>query len=237
MRILAALLIFPSVLWAQSAPVTYERLLHASAEPQNWLTYSGGYASQRYSTLSQINRGNVGALELKWVYQIESLQKAETSPLVVNGVMYLTQAPNDIVALDARSGRAFWIYQYKPATGYKLCCGTVNRGLAILGDTLYMGTVDGHLLAIDAKNGRTLWNVTVADYSASYAIVLAPLVIKDKVIIGVAGGEFGVRGFIAAYDAKTGREDWRFNTIPGAGERETRPGRATRGSMAVARSG
>src|ERR1700690_202337 len=219
MRILSVLLLLPGVLWAQGAPVTFERLLHANAEPQNWLTYSGNYDSRRYSTLSQIDRRNVARLELKWVYQIESLQKAETSPLVVNGVMYLTQAPNDIVALDARSGRAFWIYQYKPAAGYKLCCGTVNRGLAILGDTLYMGTVDGHLVAIDAKSGRTLWNTTVADYTASYAIVLAPLIIKDKVIIGVAGGEYGVRGFIAAYDAKTGNEDWRFYTIPGSGEK------------------
>jgi alcohol dehydrogenase (cytochrome c) len=217
--ILPALLLLPAALWAQSAPVTYERLLHADAEPQNWITYSGGYASQRYSSLAQINRGNLSALELKWVYQIESLQKAETSPLVVNGVMYLTQAPNDLIALDARSGRAFWIYQYKPAAGYKLCCGIVNRGLAILGDTLYMGTVDGHLVAIDAKSGRTLWNRTVADYTAAYAIPLAPLVIKDKIVIGVAGGEYGIRGFIAAYDAKSGREAWRFNTIPGVGEK------------------
>jgi len=219
MRMRWLLLLLPGVLWAQGAPVSFERLLHASAEPQNWLTYSGNYDSRRYSTLSQIDRRNVAGLELKWVYQIESLQKAETSPLVVNGVMYLTQAPNDVVALDARSGRAFWIYQYKPAAGYKLCCGTVNRGLAILGDTLYMGTVDGHLVAIDAKSGRALWNKTVADYTASYAIVLAPLIIKDKVLIGVAGGEFGVRGFIAAYDAKTGEEDWRFYTIPGSGEK------------------
>jgi alcohol dehydrogenase (cytochrome c) len=223
MRSLAFLLLVPGALWpvalwAQGAPVTFERLLHADAEPQNWLTYSGNYNSQRYSTLSQIDRSNVAGVELKWVYQIESLQKAETSPLVVGGVMYLTQAPNDVVALDARSGRAFWIYQYKPASGYKLCCGTVNRGLAILGDTLFMGTVDGHLIAIDARSGRPLWNKTVADYTASYAIVLAPLVIKDKVLIGVAGGEFGVRGFIAAYDAKTGNEDWRFNTVPGTGE-------------------
>src|SRR5271170_4472500 len=110
MRLLAAVLLLPGALWAQGAPVSYERLLHASAEPQNWLTYSGGYQSQRYSTLSRIDRRNVGALELKWGYQINSLEKAETTPLVVNGVMYLTQAPNDVVALDARSGRAFWIY-------------------------------------------------------------------------------------------------------------------------------
>jgi alcohol dehydrogenase (cytochrome c) len=218
MRILTALLLLPGALWAQSAPVSYERLLHASAEPQNWLLYSGGYNSQRYSGLSQIDRKNVSALELKWGYQINSLEKSETTPLLVNGVMYLTQAPNDVVALDARSGRAFWIFQYKPAPGYSLCCGIVNRGLAILGDTLYMGTVDAHLVAIDAKSGRALWNTTVADYHSNYAITMAPLVVKDKIIVGTAGGEYGVRGFIAAFDAKTGRELWRFNTIPGEGE-------------------
>ena len=215
MRIFAALLLLPGALWAQSAPVTYDRLLHADAEPQNWLTYSGSYDSRRFSKLSEINRSNVKSLALKWIYQLESLQKPETSPLVVNGVMYLTQPPNDVVALDARSGRPFWIYQYRPAPGYKVCCGAVNRGLAILGDTLYMGTVDAHLIAIDAKNGRPLWDTTVADYSAGYAITVAPLVIKDKIILGVAGGEYGVRGFIAAYDAASGRESWRFNTIPG----------------------
>jgi alcohol dehydrogenase (cytochrome c) len=219
MRITLALLLLPGALWAQSAPVTYDRLLHAAAEPQNWLSYSGNYNSQRYSTLAQINRQNVDSLELKWVFQVESLQKLETSPLVVNGIMYLTQPPNDVIALDAYSGRAFWVYQYRPAPGYKVCCGAVNRGVAILGDTLYMGTVDAHLLAIDAKSGKLLWNVTVADYRASYAITIAPLVIKDKIIIGVAGGEFGVRGFIAAYDAKSGREAWRFNTIPSEGQK------------------
>ncbi len=219
MRIALALLLLPGALWAQSAPVTYDRLLHAEAEPQNWLTYSGNYNSRRYSTLAQIDRQNVNSLELKWVFQVESLQKLETSPLVVNGVMYLTQPPNDVIALDANSGRAFWVYQYRPAPGYKVCCGAVNRGLAILGDTLYMGTVDAHLLALDAKSGKPLWNVTVADYRASYAITIAPLVIKDKVIIGVAGGEFGVRGFVAAYDAKSGREVWRFNTIPSEGQK------------------
>jgi len=219
MRIFAALLLLPGALWAQSTSVTYDRLLHAEAEPQNWLTYSGSYDSRRFSKLSEINRGNVKSLALQWIYQLESLQKPETSPLVVNGVMYLTQPPNDVVALDARSGRAFWIYQYRPAPGYKVCCGAVNRGLAILGDTLYMGTVDAHLIAIDAKNGRPLWDTTVADYSAGYAITVAPLVIKDKIILGVAGGEYGVRGFIAAYDAASGRESWRFNTIPGTGEK------------------
>jgi alcohol dehydrogenase (cytochrome c) len=200
------------------AQVTFDRLLHAEREPLNWLTYSGGYQSQRYSMLSQITPQNVKSLEPKWVFQVESLQKFEATPLVVDGIMYVTQPPNDVIAIDAKTGRAFWIYQYKPAPDSKPCCGAVNRGLAILGDTLFMGTVDAHLVAIDAKNGKPLWNTNVASHADGYALTVAPLVIKDKVVVGVAGGEFGIRGFIAAYDAKTGREAWRFYTIPGPGE-------------------
>lgn len=200
------------------AQVSYDRLLRAVEEPQNWLTYSGTYASQRYSLLRQINPTNVKTLEQKWVFQAESLEKFEMTPLVVDGVMYLTQAPSDAVALDAKTGRVFWIYRYYPSPDVKPCCGSVNRGLAILGDTLFLATLDAHLVALDAKNGRPLWKTQVANASAGYAMTLAPLVIKDKVIVGVAGGEFGIRGFVAAYDARTGREAWRFNIIPGPGE-------------------
>jgi alcohol dehydrogenase (cytochrome c) len=132
--------------------------------------------------------------------------------------MYVTQAPNDVVALDAKSGRIFWTYQYRVSPDAHLCCGQVNRGLAIHGDTLFMGTVDGHLVALDAKNGRVLWNTPVADAKAGYSITEAPLVIKDKVVVGPAGGEYGIRGFFAAYDAATGKEAWRFYTVPGPGE-------------------
>lgn len=200
------------------AQVTYERLLRASQEPQNWLTYSGNYASHRHSALHQIDLSNVKDLELKWVFQAQSLQKFETTPLVVNGIMYLTQSPNDVVALDARSGRAFWIYSYKPSPDARLCCGVVNRGVAILGDKLFMAAGDAHLVAVDAITGRALWNAKLAEPAAGYAMTVAPLVVKDKVIVGVAGGEFGVRGFIAAYDVQTGKECWRFNTVPGPGE-------------------
>ena len=205
----------PSSLCAQ---VTSERLLHANDEPQNWLTYSGSYASQRYSALQQISATNVKNLELKWVFQAQSLQKFESTPLVVDGVMYLTQSPNDVVALDAKSGRVFWLYHYAPSPAARPCCGIVNRGVAILGDTLFMATVDAHLVAIDAKNGHALWNVKLAEAAAGYAMTMAPLVVKDKVIVGVAGGEFGVRGFIAAFEASTGKEAWRFDTIPKPGE-------------------
>src|SRR5437867_9154811 len=200
------------------AQVSNERLLGAAAEPQNWLMYSGTYASQRYSTLRQLTPDNVKTLEQKWTFQAESLEKFESTPLVVDGIMYLTQAPSDAVALDAKTGRVFWIYRYFVSPDARPCCGSVNRGLAILGDTLFLATLDAHLVALDAKTGRPIWNTRVANASAGYAMTVAPLVVKDKVIVGVAGGEFGIRGFIAAYDVRTGREAWRFNTIPGPGE-------------------
>jgi alcohol dehydrogenase (cytochrome c) len=214
-RSLVVLSLFPGVLVAQ---VSSERLARAGQEPQNWLMYSGGYMSQRYSALDQIAPGNVKTLEQKWVFQAESLQKFETTPLVLDGIMYLTQPPNDVVALDAKTGRIFWIYQYKPAPNSKPCCGAVNRGLAVLGDTLFMATTDARLIALDARSGKPLWNTKVADSDAGYAMTLAPLVVKDKVVAGVAGGEYGIRGFVAAYDARTGKEAWRFYTIPGPDE-------------------
>ncbi|PYU22210.1 MAG: hypothetical protein DMG30_15370 [Acidobacteria bacterium] len=198
--------------------VISERLLRAREEPQNWLTYSGSYMSQRYSALQQINAANVKNLELQWVFQAQSLQKFETTPLVVDGIMYLTQSPNDVVALDAKTGRVFWVYHYATSPDSRPCCGIVNRGLAILGDTLFMATVDAHLVAVDARNGHAIWNNKLADAAAGYAMTMAPLVVKDKVIVGVAGGEYGIRGFIAAYEAHNGKEAWRFNTIPEPGE-------------------
>ena len=152
------------------------------------------------------------------MFQARSLEKFEATPLVVDGIMYTVQAPNDVIAMDPVSGRVFWTYSYAPAPAARPCCGRVNRGVAIAGDTLFMGTIDAHLVAIDAKSGRLLWNTVVAKPEAGYAITHAPLVIKDKVIVGVAGGEYGIRGFISAYDLKTGKEAWRFNTIPGPGE-------------------
>ena len=216
-----ALLLLLLVSVASSSPraqVSSDRLLHASDEPHNWLTYSGGYFSHRHSLLRQIDPANVKNLELKWVFQAQSFQKFEATPLVVNGIMYLTQAPNDVVALDAKTGRVFWIYNHAVSPAARPCCGMVNRGVAILDDTLFMATVDAHLVAIDARNGGRLWNTTVADPAQGYAMTLAPLVVKDKVLVGVAGGEFGIRGFVAAYDAKTGKELWRTYTIPGPGE-------------------
>ena len=200
------------------AQVSSDRLLRAADEPQNWLTYSGSYMSQRYTQLREVTPSNVKDLEQKWIFQAQSLQSFSATPLVVDGVMYVTQAPNDIVALDARTGRVFWVYHYAATPGRICCRGLVNRGVAILDDTLFMATVDAHLVAVDAKNGEQLWDTKVGEAKAAYAMTLAPLAIKDKVIVGVAGAEYGIRGYIAAYDAKTGKEAWKRYTIPGPGE-------------------
>src|SRR5580700_8817594 len=213
-----------SILWlagmsgAAWGQVSFDRILAAGNEPQNWLTYSGTTMSQRYTTLNQIAPENIKSLELQWMFQVRSLEKFEATPLVVDGILYTVQAPNNVVALDAVTGRVFWQYPYLPSRAARPCCGQVNRGLAILGDTLFMGTIDAHLVALDAKSGKPIWNVAVAKAEAGYALTHAPLVVKDKVIVGTAGGEFGIRGFLAAYDARTGKEAWKFYTIPGPGE-------------------
>src|SRR5690348_4263355 len=145
------------------AQVGYERLLNAATDARNWLTYSGGYLSQRYSGLTQITPANAMDLELKWMYQAAVAGAWQTTPLVVDGIMYLTQRPNDVVALDAKTGRVFWIYRHQLDPTQIVCCGSNNRGLAILGDTLYMGTLDANLIAIDAKSGHPVWKTRVAD--------------------------------------------------------------------------
>jgi alcohol dehydrogenase (cytochrome c) len=203
----------------QVAPsVTFDRILNAAKEPQNWLTYHGTYASNRYTPLTQVTADNVTNLELKWMYQAPVMGNWQSTPIVVDGVMYLTERPNDVVALDARTGRVFWTYQWPTDPNQKACCGANNRGVAILGDTVFMGTLDSRLIAIDAVTGKPIWNVKIADIKSAYSITMAPLVVKDKVIVGVGGGEYGIRGFVAAYDAKTGKELWRFHTIPEPGE-------------------
>jgi alcohol dehydrogenase (cytochrome c) len=203
------------------AQVSFDRILRGATEMQDWLTYSGSVSGQRHSPLTQITPDNVKNLEQQWVFQVRSLEKFEATPLVVDGVMYTVQPPNDVIALDAATGRVYWVYPYIPSPLSRLCCGRVNRGLAILDNTLYMATVDGRLLAIDAKTGGLVWNVVVAGAraEAGYSFTVAPLIVKDKVILGAAGGEYGIRGFLAAFDAKTGREAWRFNTIAGPGEK------------------
>ena len=203
--------------------VTFDRIMHPEKEPQNWLSYSGTVFNQRYSALTQITPANVKNLELQWIWQARSLEKFEATALAVAGVLYTVQGPPQqgtyqVVALDGVTGRPFWTTEYRPGADAGPCCGRVSRGLAILGDTLYLGTIDAHLLAIDAKTGRVLWNVEAAKAIDKFSITHAPLVLKDKIIVGVAGGDRGIRAFIAAFDAKNGKELWRFHTIPGPGE-------------------
>ena len=207
-------------LYSQGQPVTYDRLLKADQEPGNWLMYSGTYNGWRYSRLNQITPQNVKNLRVKWLFQGRHNEKFETTPLVVDGIMYLTRPENAIYALDVVTGRQLWMYEHRnPARTFN-CCGRNNRGLAILGTTLFMNTLDMHVVAVDAKSGLELWKTKMFDYTAAggYAATGAPLVVKDKVIVGMAGGERAVSGFIDAYDAKTGAHAWRFHTIPQPGD-------------------
>jgi alcohol dehydrogenase (cytochrome c) len=222
MKIIAALLISGLLIFALTsavdAQVTYDRLVRATAEPHNWLMYSGGYMSQRYSLLKEIDRSNVKNLELKWILPNQVFGAWQSTPLVVDGIMYVTQRPNDVLAVDAKSGRVFWLYRHTVSPDARVCCGSNNRGVAILGDMVFLATLDARLIALDRKTGRPVWNVATGDPKLGYSMTMAPLVVKDKVLIGSGGGEYGIRGFIAAYDARTGKEAWRFHTIPGPGE-------------------
>ena len=200
------------------AQVTNERLLGAANEPQNWLTYSGRYTGWRYSTLDQIIPTNASRLAMQWTFQVGDLGQFETTPLVVDGVLYGTGQNDRAFAIDARTGRPIWRYQRSLPEKLQPCCGMVNRGLAILGERLFMATLDAHVVALDTKSGNVLWDVTAADYRKAYTFTVAPLVVKNEVIVGISGGEYGVRGFIDAYDAATGGRLWRFETVPGLGE-------------------
>jgi len=200
------------------SPITWDRLVNAGSEPENWLMYSGTLDSQRHSLLDAVNTENVTELEMKWAYQIPVIDRAETVPLVVDGIMFITEAPSNVTAVDARTGRPYWRYDHPLPEDLRICCGRNNRGVAILGETLFMSTLDAHLVAIDARTGNLLWDTEVAEYSSGYSKTAAPLIVKDKVITGIAGGEFGIRGFIDAYDPATGELIWRTHTIPGPGE-------------------
>jgi alcohol dehydrogenase (cytochrome c) len=204
---------------APAPSVSFERIQQANKEPQNWLTYSGSLASQRHSLLTEIQPGNARDLELKWVFQSRSLDRHQVTPLVVNGTMYTIQSPNDVVALNAATGKQIWIYSHIPDQAARNCCGRFSRGVAIAGDTVFLASFDARIIAIDARTGKERWKTPPAgDPKQGYAFTHAPLIVKDKIIAGTAGGEFGVRGFIAAWDLNTGKEVWRFNTVPGPGE-------------------
>jgi len=200
------------------AQVPYQRLLRAASEPQNWLTYGGSYKSQRYSALDQINRQTVSRLKVAWAYQMRP-GVVETSPLVADGMMYITEPPSTVTAIDVRSGRPVWTYTPSiPPDVIVIGSPPVNRGVAILDDTVYFGTVNGHLIALDARSGGVRWDVTVQDNKSGYYLTLAPLALDGKVIVGVSGAETGIRGFVDAYDSKSGKLLWRTYTIPAPGE-------------------
>jgi alcohol dehydrogenase (cytochrome c) len=201
--------------WAQ---LSYERIRDAASEPGNWLTYSGSYSSQRFSKLSEINAKNAHLLKPVWVYQARDTNKFEATPLAVDGVLYVSEPSNYVTAVDARTGRPLWEFRHELPRDLRLCCGQINRGLAMLGHTLFFGTLDAHLIALDARTGRMKWKIRVEDYTHGYSITAAPLALADRIIVGVAGGEFGVRGFIDAYDPHSGKRLWRFYTVPGPGE-------------------
>ena len=214
----------PSVALAQ---VPYSRLTKAEQESASWLTYSGSYRSHRYSALDQVTRENVARLRPAWVYQLTSRSgQLETSPVVADGVMYITEPPSTVTALDVRTGRRLWSWSpVLPEDVKHIGFPRTNRGVAILDDRVYVGTLDAHLVALDAATGAVRWDVVVADNALGYAITSAPLAIDGKIIIGVSGGEAGIRGFLDAYDARSGARAWRFWTIPGPGE----PGHETWG--------
>jgi alcohol dehydrogenase (cytochrome c) len=183
-----------------------------------WLTFGGDYTNQRHSPLTQITPANVHQLVPQWTFQTGTLGNFETTTLLRDSVLYATGPQNVAWAIDARTGRQIWRYRRELPDNLTACCGLVNRGFGVLGDKLFMVTLDAHLLALDMKTGAVAWDAIMQDYTAGYASTIAPLVVKDKVIVGVAGGEFGIRGFIDAYEAETGKRAWRFYTIPGPGE-------------------
>lgn len=201
-----------------STNITWADLQNGLKDPARWLTFSGDYTGQRHSPLTQITPANVAQLQPQWTFQTDTLGRFETTSLLLDNVLYVTGPQNVAWAIDAKTGRQIWRYRRELPTGLTACCGLVNKGFGILGDKLFMVTLDAHLLALDTKTGAITWDVTLEDFRKGYAMTLAPLVVKDKVIVGVAGGEYGIRGFIDAYDAQSGKRAWRFYTIPEPGQ-------------------
>jgi alcohol dehydrogenase (cytochrome c) len=184
----------------------------------NWTSYNGDYSGRRYSSLGEINSGKVAGLRAEWVFHARDSKRLEVTPLVVNGMMFVT-ASNDASALDARTGRVVWHHSWPISEGLiDDAAGHINRGVGLWHDRVYMETDNAHLLCLDARSGNLIWDVAYANWNKNYGATSAPLVVKDKVLVGTSGGDDGVRGFVAAYDALTGRLAWRFWTIPGPGE-------------------
>lgn len=184
----------------------------------NWPSYNGDYSGRRYSSLTEINAGNIGELRAAWAFHAGNSGRLEVTPVVVNGMMFVTAA-NDAIALDARTGRVVWRHSRPISEGLiDDASGHLNRGVGVWRNRVYMETDNAHLLCLDARSGNLIWDVAYADWNKNYGATSAPLVVKDKVLVGTSGGDDGVRGFVAAYDALTGKLAWRFWTIPGPGE-------------------
>ena len=217
------------------AGVTSAEIAAGLADPTRWLTFSGDYTGQRHSPLRQITPRNVGRLAPQWTFQSGTYARGrgfETTPLALDGVLYVTGANGYAWAIDARTGRPFW--EYRRTLPDNLTYGAsapVNRGFGILGERLFLVSQDAHLVALDRRSGVVLWDVELADYRIGYAATLAPLVVEDKVIVGISGGEYPTRGFVDAYEPATGKRVWRLYTVPGPGEpgSETWPNDVTAG--------
>jgi alcohol dehydrogenase (cytochrome c) len=192
--------------------------LLAQPPAANWTSYNGDYTGRRYSSLSQINASNVSQLRAQWVFHAQNTRTLEVTPVVVNGMMFVT-ASNDAFALDARTGRVVWHHSYPISEGLiDDASRHINRGVGVWRNRVYMETDNAHLLCLDARSGNLIWDVSYAGWNKNYGATSAPLVVKDKVLVGTSGGDDGVRGFVAAYDAMTGKLAWRFWTIPAPGE-------------------
>jgi len=192
--------------------VSQDMLNRAASDGNNFLHTNGNYAQTRYYPSKQINAGNVKDLRPEWIFQTEIVESLETTPIVVNGIMYVTTSFNHAYALDARTGQEIWHYKHKmgPITTY--CCGPNNRGVAISGDRVFMGTLDAKMVALDAKTGKLLWETELADPELGYSETMAPTVVDGKVLIGTNGGEYGIRGFVKALDVASGEVLWTFHT-------------------------
>lgn len=198
--------------------LTFDRLKHPEREPRNWLTYWGSYRSEHFSELAQIDRRNLWQLQARWAVPMPGGSPLEATPLVVDGMMYVSGPPGDVYALDARSGLSIWKFHRRQERVNPFQINPYNRGVAVLGSRVFVATLDDVLIALDARSGRVLWERPVADTMAGYTMTGAPLALDDKVIVGISGGEMGVRGFLDAYAAEDGRRLWRFDTIPGPGQ-------------------
>ena len=202
---------------AKNIDVSQDMLARAGGQSTNWLHTNGSYDQQRFYPGTQINAQNVKSLRPAFVVQTEVVESMETAPIVVDGVMYLTTSYNHVYAVDAATGKEFWHYKQKMGPVTTFCCGPNNRGVAISGGRLFMGTLDAKLVALDAKTGKLLWETQIADPEKGYSETMAPTVVDNKVLIGTNGGEYGVRGFVKAFNAEDGKLLWTFFTIPEKG--------------------